>query len=142
MFKNSGQVIVFLSWLLALTSTAGSLFFSEVMMFPPCVLCWYQRMAMYPLVIIFFVGSFQGLRVTTYFSLPFVGIGWLVSIFHNLLHWGVIPESASPCIKGVSCSTVFLNWFGFVTIPLLALTSFSLLGILQWFLYKESVNEK
>lgn len=128
---NKAWISIFICWIIATFSTFGSLFFSEVMEFPPCVLCWYQRIAMYPLVIIFLVGSFQPIRSTFAFSFPLVLIGQLIALYHNLLYYEIIPESASPCLEGVSCSTVFINWFGFITIPLLSLTSFSLmLGIL------------
>lgn len=134
--------IIFFCWLIATLSTLGSLFFSEVMEFPPCVLCWYQRIAMYPLVIIFLVGSFQPLKYTVRFSLPLVFIGWLIALYHNLLHFEIIPEEASPCLEGVSCSTIFIDWFGFITIPLLSFVSFSIiLGILA-FLYRRLSNEK
>lgn len=122
---------IFSCWLLATFSTLGSLFFSQIMQFPPCVLCWYQRIAMYPLVLIFWVGSFQSARSTFAFSFPLALIGWIVALYHNLLHYEIVPESASPCLEGVSCSTVYINWLGFVTIPMLSFISFSLiLGIL------------
>ncbi len=130
-----------LCWIVATLSTLGSLFFSEVMEFPPCVLCWYQRIAMYPLVVIFLVGAFQDSRATFAFSLPLVVIGWITALYHNLLHYGIVPESASPCLEGVSCSTVYIDLFGFITIPILSFTAFSILGILL-FLMKGVKYEK
>jgi len=118
---------IFSCWLIASFSTLGSLFFSEIMRFPPCVLCWYQRIAMYPLVLIFLVGSFHPIKIAINFSLPIVITGWIIALYHNLLHYGIVPESASPCLEGVSCSTVYINWFGFITIPMLSFISFSLL---------------
>ena len=129
-YKNEWWLI-FSCWILACFSAMGSLFFSEVMEFPPCVLCWYQRIAMYPLVFIFFVGAFQPAKYVIRFSLPLVVIGWIIALYHNLLHYEIVPESASPCLEGVSCSTVYINWLGFITIPMLSFISFSLLlGIL------------
>lgn len=135
------QLIVFLCWLVAATATLGSLFFSEVMRFPPCVLCWYQRIAMYPLALIFMVGAFHHAKAVFAFATPLVLIGWLVALYHNLLHYGVIPESASPCLAGVSCATVFINWMGFITIPILSFTAFSLLIVLL-VLLKRALDEK
>jgi len=129
--SNKAWWFIFSCWIIATFSTLGSLFFSEVMEFPPCVLCWYQRIAMYPLVLIFLIGSFQPARSTFVFSLPLVIVGWIIALYHNLLHYEIVPESATPCLEGVSCSTVFINWFGFITIPILSFISFSLmLGIL------------
>lgn len=131
------SLFIFISWIIATISTLGSLFFSEVMEFPPCVLCWYQRIAMYPLVFIFLVGSFQKADATWAFSLPLVISGWIISLYHNLLHYEIVPENASPCLEGVSCSTVYVNWFGFITIPLLSFIAFSLLGLLLIILKKK-----
>jgi disulfide bond formation protein DsbB len=128
--------LIFISWVIATISTLGSLFFSEVMEFPPCVLCWYQRIAMYPLVFIFLVGSFQKANATRVFAQPLVVTGWIISLYHNLLHFEIIPENASPCLEGVSCSTVYVNWFGFITIPLLSFVAFSLLAIILVILKK------
>ena len=71
-------MVIFICWLVATVATLGSLFFSEVMEFVPCVLCWYQRILMYPLVIIFLVGLFPLDKKVIKFSLPLVMIGWLV----------------------------------------------------------------
>lgn len=117
------------AWILSLIASLGSLFFSDVMGYPPCVLCWYQRIAMYPLVLILpaalFPLSLQILRAT----LPMVVVGWGISVYHNLLYYKILPESHSPCVKGISCTTVQLEWLGFVTIPLLSLVAFSLILI-------------
>lgn len=128
---------IFLCWFIALVATMGSLFFSQVMEFPPCVLCWYQRIAMYPLVVLFLVGAFQGAKATYWFSFPLVIFGWLTAFYHNLLHYEIVPESASPCLEGVSCSTVYIEWLGFITIPVMSLTAFTLIGLLLLSLKKE-----
>ena len=82
---------------------------------------------MYPLVVILVAGLFPlDLSVVRY-SLPLAVIGWLTSLYHNLLTWGLIPASASPCSQGVSCATKYIQWLGFITIPLLALFAFSII---------------
>lgn len=123
-------VLLFSAWVISLISTMGSLFFSEVMKLPPCVLCWYQRIAMYPLVVILLAGLFPFEQKVIKFSLPLVLIGWIISIYHNLLYYQILPESASPCMQGISCTTVQLNWFGFITIPLLSVTAFTIILLL------------
>ena len=137
--QNSWSLI-FGAWLISCLSTGGSLFFSEVMEFPPCILCWYQRIAMYPLVAIFMVGLFPLSKEVFKYSTPFVAIGWLIALWHNLLHLGIIKEDLSPCREGVSCSTVYINWMGFITIPLLSFVAFSLLGAILFIFYRRHLK--
>lgn len=139
---QKSQLFLFLSWIIASASMLGSLFFSEVMQFPPCVLCWYQRIAMYPLVIVLLVGAIQGAKPTFWYAIPLAGIGWFIALYHNLLHYKIVPESASPCIQGVPCSTVYINWLGFITIPMLSFFAFSLITILLILLKREFRNER
>jgi disulfide bond formation protein DsbB len=134
--------MIIICWFIATIATLGSLFFSEVMAYSPCVLCWYQRIAMYPLILIFLVGAFQTPRATFMFSAPLVLLGWCIALYHNLLHFGIVPESASPCISGVPCSTIYINWFGFITIPLLSFLAFSLLAILLIIINRKYTYEK
>jgi len=120
-----GWFLVFACWLLACFGTLGSLFFSEVMGLPPCVLCWWQRIFMYPLVMILLVGLFPyDCRVIRY-ALPLAALGWLVAFYHYLVYSGYIPESLQPCGEGPSCAEINLELLGFVTIPLLSLFAFS-----------------
>jgi len=115
---------IFASWLVAAVSTVGSLFFSEVMDLVPCVLCWYQRIFMFPLAIILLVGMHPlDVRVIRY-ALPIAIIGLLFTAYHCLLFYGFIPENLEPCSKGVSCSDASMELFGFLPIPLLSLASF------------------
>lgn len=115
---------VFALWLVSLVATLGSLFFSEVMRLPPCVLCWYQRIAMYPLVVLTTVALVRRDAGVGHYAWPVVAIGLAVSIYHNLLYYHLIPESITPCAQGVSCTERQLEWLGVITIPLLALASF------------------
>lgn len=134
---QAGWLLLFACWLLASTATLGSLFFSEVMGIAPCSLCWYQRIFMYPLVVILLVGMFPpDPRVVSY-ALPVAVIGWGISIFHYLLYSGYIPESVEPCSEGVSCTEISLELLGFITIPMLSIFSFTiiialLLGYRKW----------
>ena len=134
--------IIFGAWVIALISTLGSLFFSEVMRFPPCVLCWYQRICMYPLVLIFLVGLFPLQYSVLRFSFPLSLTGFGIALYHNLLYYKILPESAAPCVKGISCTTVFIKWLGFITIPLLALTGFTLIIVLQLLALRKLKHER
>ena len=117
-------MLVFGCWLIASTSTLGALFFSEIMDLPPCVLCWYQRIFMFPLVLLLPVG------LLPFDALPLALAGWLVSLFQVLLVVGLIPEAIRPCTQGVPCSEVQIQWFGFVNIPLLSFIAFSTISAL------------
>lgn len=119
--------LLFLCWLIATSATLGSLFFSEVMERVPCVLCWYQRIAMFPLAFIFTVGLFPlDVRCVRY-ALPIAVAGWATALYHCLLYRGFIPESMQPCTQGASCADVKIELIGFVTIPLLSLLGFTIL---------------
>lgn len=119
-----GDILPYLAWVIALLSTVGSLFFSEVMGLPPCVLCWYQRIAMYPLVLIIAVGILTRDGRMRAYALPLALAGLGLAVYHNLLYYGVVPESLTPCSEGASCTERQIEWLGFVTIPLMGLASF------------------
>lgn len=133
--SNATWTVLFLCWLLAGLSTTGSLFFSSVMEFAPCVLCWYQRICLFPLVLILGAGLLSFDNNIVKYSLPLAAAGWLTALYHTLLYSGIIPESIQPCTQGVSCTEEYIDLFGFITIPMLSLLSFSaiiaLLLILQ-----------
>jgi disulfide bond formation protein DsbB len=120
---------LYLSWFIALVATLGSLFFSEVMKLPPCVLCWYQRIAMYPLVIILGVGIITRDIKCKLYALPLSITGLCISVYHNLLYYKIIPDSIKPCTSGVSCTSKQIEWLGFITIPLLSLSAFFLITL-------------
>jgi len=88
-----GWTLLFACWLLALAGMLGSLFFSEVMGLPPCVLCWWQRIFMYPLVIILLVRLFNYDQAVIRYALPLAVLGWLTAFYHYLVYSGYIPES-------------------------------------------------
>lgn len=124
---GSRWTLVFLCWLITLASTLGSLFFSEIMNLEPCVLCWYQRIAMFPLVIILAVGLHSQDPHCLKYAFPIACIGWAIALYHFLLYSGFIPQGLQPCGKGSPCTQVQLELAGFVTIPVLSLLAFSMI---------------
>ncbi|MEX2043300.1 MAG: disulfide oxidoreductase [Patescibacteria group bacterium] len=114
----------YVAWTQTLLATSASLYFSEIAGYLPCLLCWYQRIAMYPLVIILAVGILRRDRKVYQYVLPLAIIGALVASYHALLYYGVVPESEQTCRAGVSCTTEYVSYLGFITIPLLSLTAF------------------
>lgn len=109
--------------LAAWIATAGSLFMSQVLGWLPCVLCWYQRILMYPLAIILAVGILRRDQKLHQYVLPFSVAGIFTSLYHYLLiktTWFPPP----PCLDGIPCTTDYINWLGFINVPFLALTAF------------------
>lgn len=127
----TGKLVLYIAFGQVFLATLGSLVFSEILKFPPCVLCWYQRICMYPLVVIFGVALLKKDKNFVWYAWPLIVIGWLIAFYHNLLYYNILPEAAAPCLQGVSCTTKFISWFGFITIPLLSLAAFTFLGILM-----------
>lgn len=120
----------FLAWLLATVSTLGSLFLGEVMGYTPCVLCWYQRICMFPLVFVLAAGLLPFDPKVVRYALPLAFAGWLLAVFHLALVGGLIPESVQPCRQGVPCSEVQVVWLSFVNIPLISMLAFSIVNAL------------
>jgi disulfide bond formation protein DsbB len=123
--------ITYLSWLISTTSTIGSLYFSNVMMLPPCLLCWWQRICMYPLVVLFSIAYIRKDQNSIFYTAPLIAIGLVISIYHNFLYYGLIEKNIVPCTSDVSCTSITIEWAGFITIPLLAWFAFTLLFILS-----------
>jgi disulfide bond formation protein DsbB len=124
---------LFLAWLIALLATAGALFLGEVMGMTPCVLCWYQRIAMFPLVLILGVGLLEADGRSVRYARPLAWVGWGIALYHCLIFWGVVSEALTPCGKGSSCANADLQVAGFVPIPLLSLIAFTGILALLWF---------
>jgi disulfide bond formation protein DsbB len=117
------------TFLVSSLATGGSLFFSEIAHFVPCELCWYQRICMYPLSIITLLAAIAGdYRIARYLlPLPIVGAG--VSVYHLLVENGVVGQSSACLVSAPGgCATKWINEFGYMTIPTLALTAFVLLS--------------
>lgn len=132
--------VLYIAWSSALLFMVGSLYFQYILHFQPCVLCWYQRIAMYPLVILLGVGILGKDKNFLWTAFPLSIIGLLTSIYQNLLYYGILPESAAPCTLGVSCTTRYINWLGFLDVPQLSLISFIL--IVGCLLYYNNLTKK
>ena len=133
---------LFLAWLIALLATAGALFLGEVMGMTPCVLCWYQRIAMFPLVVVLAVGLLKHDARSIEYALPLVWAGWGIALYHCLIFWGLVSEGLTPCGKGASCADANVQVAGFVPIPLLSLVAFTAILALLWFAKRKVKNEK
>lgn len=118
-----------IAWLSALIATLGSLYFSEVLHFIPCTLCWYQRIFMYPLAIILGIAFYRNDKEICRYILPVAGIGIVISGYHIILQKVPYFQQFEMCKYGVPCSKDYLNLFGFITIPMMAFTAFAIIII-------------
>ncbi len=138
--KERLWLLLFVAWLVALVSTLGALFIGEVMGQMPCLLCWYQRIAMFPLAVILMVATFRTDAAAWAYALPLVIAGWLIAAYHTLLYFGFIAKPITPCAQdGPSCSGEGMTLFGLVSIPALSLVAFSLIFILLLLVRKRNV---
>ena len=133
--------LIYFAWIINIVSLTGSLYFSNVMMLPPCVLCWFQRICIFPLSFILAVGFLKKDKNVIWYALPLVCIGWVISLYHNLLYYKIIQEAISMCTSGVSCTSKQLEYMGFMTIPLMAFTSLTLTLICLIIFYRTSKKE-
>lgn len=126
---------LYFAWVVALVATLGSLYFSNIRGFVPCELCWIQRIFMYPLTIVLGIAAFTNDVRMRLYVLPLTILGGSISLYHYLVQ--KVPGFANikPCVQGVPCNVQYINWFGFVTIPFLALTAFTLITILLFVLH-------
>lgn len=129
---------LYLAWFVALVSTLGALFIGEVMGRTPCVLCWYQRIAMFPLALILGIACFLSNTSIRRYVLPLAAAGALIALWHSLLFAGVISEPLQPCERnGPSCSGEDQVLFGVLPLPFLSLGAFAAIVILLTIPYRK-----
>ncbi|SDJ43503.1 disulfide oxidoreductase [Salimicrobium halophilum] len=120
---------LFAAWAVALTAMLGSLFYSEFMGYTPCEWCWYQRILMYPLVIIYGAALLKNSKEMAFPGLILSGIGVLTSTYHYLMQKVSILQPPGGSCGAVPCTVEYVNYFGFITIPFLAGTAFIIIFI-------------
>jgi disulfide bond formation protein DsbB len=135
------------SWFILLVSglaTLGSLFYSEVAHFVPCVLCWYQRIAMYPIVLTAIIALRRHDKKDWIFTLPAAIIGAAIALYHYIIQvistFATVPDAFLPCSTvGMtpSCTSSHFMMYGYITIPMMALTAFALILIIVWCMRRE-----
>ncbi|MDO8599863.1 MAG: disulfide bond formation protein B [bacterium] len=118
-----------ISFLIALTSMLGSLFYSEVAGYGPCKLCWYQRILMYPLVLLFGFALLRKRKDITDYALLMSLVGGVIAGYHYLLQIGLAPNIGCAAIGySISCSQRFVMQFGYITLPLMSFTGFLIIS--------------
>ena len=129
--ENNSLIFAFI---VALIATLGSLFYSEIAGYTPCKLCWFQRIFMYPLPILLGTALIRKARNIAYYAIPLSLIGGAIAVYHYIVQR---MEYATSCsVEGVSCTVKYTFNFGYITIPMMALTAFGLI-ILFTYLWKK-----
>lgn len=121
--------LLYCAWIVSIVATLGSLYFSEIRGYVPCELCWYQRILMYPLSILLGIAAYHGETSVKKYGLPLSIVGAIISAYHYMLQKIPSMHEIKPCSNGVPCNVDYIDWIGFVTIPLLAFIAFALIII-------------
>ncbi|MBS3055777.1 MAG: disulfide bond formation protein B [Candidatus Aenigmarchaeota archaeon] len=133
--KKSHKMLVFLdkhgilfAFVVALVAMTGSLTYSEIIGYEPCKLCWFQRILMYPQVALFGLALLKKDRSIRDYSILLSSLGVLIATYHYALQMGVAPVTSCSAVgSSVSCSQIFTMQFGYITIPMMSLTAFSMI---------------
>jgi disulfide bond formation protein DsbB len=133
LFAFFRKYALYLAWVVSIVAVSGSLYLSDVIGYVPCKLCWFQRIFMYPIVILLGIASYKNDRKQIGYVLPLSIIGGLISMYHYAEQKVPALAKVLPCTQGIPCNEDYLDWFGgVVTIPFMALIAFILITALLW----------
>ena len=119
---------ILFAFIVSLTATLGSLFYSEIVGYQPCILCWYQRILMYPQVILLGMALWKKDKSIINYSIVLSLVGSFIAAYHHLMQIGIVPEGSCGAVGySVSCAKIFVLTFGYIGLPLMALTAFLLM---------------
>ncbi|WP_394188752.1 disulfide oxidoreductase [Paenisporosarcina quisquiliarum] len=141
MSKKIENLLLFM-WVVALSATMGSLYFSEIRGYEPCELCWIQRIFMYPLVLIIGIAYLQRNARIAMTTAVLAIIGGAISLYHYGIQKVDFLSDSAPACGRVSCTGEYINLFGFMTIPFLALIAFALIAVSSLLVLKALKEEK
>ncbi len=136
--KESRETLLFIAWAASVLAMFGSLYFSEIRQFEPCELCWYQRILMYPMVVTLGIAIVKKDYKISLYSLVLSAIGGCISLFHYSIQKFSFIADIGPACGRVPCTGQYINWFGFITIPFLALIAFIIIFVCSLLILKKS----
>jgi disulfide bond formation protein DsbB len=126
-----GRHEIMFAWIIALVSMIGSLIYSEVIGFPPCLLCWWQRVFIYPQVFILLIGIIRKDRMVAWYGIVLAFFGSIIALYHYLIEHAILDPLATCVAQGsVPCTAIYVNQFGYITIPMMSLTACVLIFVL------------
>jgi disulfide bond formation protein DsbB len=136
-----GDAAVWLALLVAATCMLGSLYFSEVADFVPCRLCWFQRIAMYPLSAVLLVGAIRRDRGVRWYVAPLAVVGAVIAGYHYLIEWRPELDTGACGLTGPSCTAVWFREFGFISLALMSLVGFVTILTILFLRFPATLNE-
>lgn len=122
-----GRIALPLAWIVALVTTLGSLYYSKVQGYLPCELCWYQRIVLYPWSVILAIAAWRRDSAIRIYAIPVLCIGVVISIYHSWIQWWPPSNGTSLCTAAAPCTLKYVDEFGFVTLPFMALSAAALI---------------
>ncbi len=137
-YNENKDLLLWMAWLVATTATLGSLFYSDIVGYTPCKLCWFERIFMYPQSILLLVAALRKDRMIAVYSIPLSVIGFAITALHypqqifQNLHF-----TQCDAAGGISCGAVYSMSYGYITIPLMAATAFVTISILVFLKRRE-----
>ena len=139
--KDQRETFLFVAWATSVIAMFGSLYFSEIRQYEPCLLCWYQRILMYPFALILGIAVVKKDYRITLYTMVMSGIGALVSLYHySLQKVPFMADNADTCGR-VPCTGQYINWLSFITIPFLAFIAFIIIFTLSMIIWKKTKEE-
>lgn len=139
--KDSRETYLFTAWAVSILAMFGSLYFSEIKQYEPCMLCWYQRILMYPFTLILGIAVVRKDYRISLYTMAMSALGAMISLYHySLQKVPFMADNADACGR-IPCSGQYINWLGFITIPFLALTAFIIIFSLSMVIWKKTKGE-
>ncbi len=139
--KNRQEALLFMAWATSVLAMFGSLYFSEIRHYEPCELCWYQRILMYPMALILGVAIVKKDYRISLYSMVLSVVGACISLYHfSIQKVPFLADNAISCGR-IPCTGQYINWFGFISIPFLALVAFVIIFILSLLMWKQTKGE-
>lgn len=139
--KDKRELLLFIAWASSVTAMFGSLYFSEIRQFEPCELCWYQRIVMYPFTILLGIAYVKKDYKISLYSMILSAVGGSISIYHYSLQKLSFLADFAPACGRIPCTGQYINWFGFISIPFLALIAFIIIFICSILIWKHSKED-
>ncbi len=122
-----------------LSAVIGSLVYSNIVGFPPCDLCWYQRICLYPQLVIVFMALRRKDKTIINYLVPLSIIGAVIALYHSLVQWGFHVGPTLECVaQGGECAKVYVNVYSYITIPFMSFTVFAYVIALKWIYYRKN----
>lgn len=140
--NDKRENLLFLAFAAALIAMFGSLYFSEIRQYEPCELCWYQRIVMYPFVVLLGIATVKKDYGIAFYTMILSAVGGMISLYHYGLQKVAFLADTAPACGRIPCTGQYINWLGFITIPFLALIAFIIVFVCSFLVWKQTKEEK